>query len=480
MVPVHSFRDPTGSCWLLNQTVVRVVAPEHARELDAFLQSPIARRWMEERRLVASRKLGTATEREAVRTLHNAPAYQEALTGEHLYEHERIYFPAYPCEWPPEMLHAAAELTLALALEARPEGYGLKDATPYNVLFSGPQPVFIDLPSFERRVPADPTWKPYAQFVRTFLLPLLANRQWGMPLADVFGAHRDGLEPESVYRWCHPLQRLLPPFLGLVSLPAWLSVRKESEQMYRDHLLANSEKAQFVLEMALHRLRRALARVQPRRGKASTWSDYMETHSYSEPSFGAKESFVREALSEARPRHVLDVGANTGHFSEIAAGAGAAVVAIDSDPGCVGNIWQRAREKTLNILPLVVDFARPTPALGWRNRECPSFLERAQGRFDCVLMLAVLHHLLVTERVPLDEVLALASELTTGYLLIEFVAPQDAMFRRLARGRDHLHAGLDVHQFEHACRRHFDVLRSIRLGESHRWLYWLRKTGTPT
>jgi hypothetical protein len=28
------------------------------------------------------------------------------------------------------------------------EGFGLKDATPYNVLFRGAQPVFVDLLSF--------------------------------------------------------------------------------------------------------------------------------------------------------------------------------------------------------------------------------------------------------------------------------------------------------------------------------------------
>ena len=180
-------------------------------------------------------------------------------------------------------------------------------------------------------------------------------------------------------------------------------------------------------------------------------------------------------MTSIRPRRALDVGANTGHFSALAAGIGASVLAIDTDARCVGAIWEKARAAKLDILPLVVDFSRPTPPLGWRNRECASFLDRARGKFDCVLMLAVLHHLLVTERVPLDEVIRLAAELTTAHLVIEWVGPQDAMFRRIARGRDHLHAGLDVTVFEQACRPHFEVVRSVRLGESHRWMYWLRK-----
>ncbi len=62
----------------------------------------------------------------------------------------------------------------------------------------------------------------------------------------------------------------------------------------------------------------------------------------------------------------------------------------------------------LDVLPLVVDLTRPTPAVGWRNQECASFLDRARGGFDLVLMLAVVHHMLVTERIPLEDLLAVA------------------------------------------------------------------------
>ena len=47
------------------------------------------------------------------------------------------------------MLHAAGALTLELAQGALEEGFGLKDATPYNVLFRGSRPVFVDVLSFE-------------------------------------------------------------------------------------------------------------------------------------------------------------------------------------------------------------------------------------------------------------------------------------------------------------------------------------------
>jgi hypothetical protein len=90
-------------------------------------------------------------------------------------------------------------------------------------------------------------------------------------------------------------------------------------------------------------------------------------------------------------------------------------------------------------------------------------------------MLAVIHHMLITERVPLDEIIGLAAELTTDILIIEFVSPEDSMFRRLTRGREELHSNLTPAVFEEACRRHFDIVRSQHVEGSTRRLYILRK-----
>ena len=130
------------------------------------------------------------------------------IQSSHVVEHQRVEFPSFAYEWCPEMLHEAGRLTIQIALDLLPEGIGLKDGTPYNVLFQGPNPVFIDVLSFERRDQHDPMWLPYAQFVRTFLLPLLANKHYGVQLSEIFTTRRDGLEHEDVYRWTGPLQRL--------------------------------------------------------------------------------------------------------------------------------------------------------------------------------------------------------------------------------------------------------------------------------
>ncbi len=473
-----SFRDPAGSLVALQGRILRVLNAAGAADLATFLASKASRRLIESGRVVGTELLNAVRTRQLLAD----PAFARLYEGAHgaaVVEHERIWFPSYPYEWPPEMLHASGQLTLGLARELLADGFGLKDGTPYNVLFRGPEPVFIDVLSFERRDRDDPVWLPYAQFVRTFLLPLAASGRFGLSMEQLLAARRDGLEPEEVYRWLGPLERLRPPFLGLVSMPTWLARGHDAgdASIYRRRRSGNPEKARFILRSLLGRLERALARVEPSAGRASAWSSYMASNNnYSAGQFAAKEAFVRQALERFRPRRVLDAGANTGHFSALAARAGASVVAIDYDPVALGQLWRSARAERLDILPLAVDLTRPSPGTGWRNRECSSFLDRARGAFDAVLMLALIHHMLVSERIPLAEILDLAAELTTGIAVIEFIGPEDSMFRRLVRGREELHASLTPEGFETACRRRFEILLSERHEGAQRWLYLLRKT----
>ncbi len=408
--------------------------------------------------------------------LHD-PEFAAAVAGRAIgtvFEHERIDFASFPSEWSAEMLYAAGELTLELALQALKSGYNLKDATPSNILFRGTEPVFVDVLSFEPRVPGESMWKPYAQFVRAFLLPLLANKYWGTTLAEVFTTHRDGFEPQDIYSRCSFFQKLRPPFLTLVTVPTLLA-RKGEAAAVTNVRANNDEKSLFILESLLKRLRSTLRSLKPIASRRAGWSSYMDTHSYDQQAFAAKEAFVRNVLGEFKPAKVLDIGANTGHFSRIAATLGAEVVAIDADATCVAESFQRAGAENLNVLALVVDIARPTPALGWRNSESASFMDRAVGRFDAVLMLAVVHHLLVTERVPLREIINLAADLTTSFVVLEFVPLSDPMFQRLLRGRDALHAGFCQKLFEEACGQRFEVIRAADVPGTERRLYLLKK-----
>lgn len=473
---IASFRDPAGRLLVVDGRIIRIINKPAASDLQAFLKSKALTGFLNTGKVVRTDFLEAA----AIESLSAKESVMSLLddVGESVFvEHERIPFVSFPYEWAPEMLYAAAELTLDLAEGVLPESIGLKDATPYNVLYRGPKPVFIDLLSFERRDPGDQTWLPLAQFSRTFLLPLLVNKHFGVRLDQIFMPNRDGLDAEEVVRLCGPFQKMRPPFFTLVTLPARLSRQPlaEDTSIYRKHMTSNPEKAKFILGRVLKGLRRKLQSVRPVSDQSSTWSDYMDQNKYTEDYFPIKQQFVESVLAETKPGRVLDVGCNTGHFSAMAARAGASVVSIDYDPVVVGKVWSRAAAENMDILPLVVNLARPTPSLGWRNLENPSFLERARGQFNGILMLAVIHHMLVSERIPLPEIMRLAAELTTDWLVIEYVGPQDAMFRRIARGRDYLHESLTPEYFENVSRQYFEITRVQKLGDTHRQIYMMRR-----
>jgi SAM-dependent methyltransferase len=416
-----TFRDPAGRLYRDGDRILREIYPQSAKTVLEWLRSPLARRWMEQRRMAPTTILAS----EAGHPL--------------LLEHERIFFPSYPWEWTPGQWIEAATLTLDLCEEALEEGYILKDATPLNILFSGPRAIFVDVLSFERRDPQSPLWMAYGQFVRTFLLPLAAFVHLGWPLTAA-QQRRDGYEPADLAPFLSFSRRWRRPFRSMVTLP--LLLEKSSSAKARP-LKVSEEVSAFAVRRLLRSTRGLLGSLVPSR-RASRWSRYTETANHYESSdHAAKQAFVRKTLGAIQPKRVLDVGANTGVYARLAAECGADVVAWDTDAQATEIHWQAARGAGLPILPLVADFARPTPAVGWQNRESAGLLERARGQFDCVMMLGILHHLLVADQIPLAAILEQLREITTRWAILEWIPREDSQFDGLCRGRQELYNHLN-------------------------------------
>lgn len=477
MINNLSLRDPDGFLIEYNGRLFRLVLKEKAQQLLEFLKTPPVQTAIEKGEIVPSLRLCEDENDDILihlSTYIEGPGNKSDVT---ILEHERIPFISYPSEWPVEMLHCAAELTIKLAVIFLDGHMSIKDATPYNILFRGPDPVFVDILSFEKRNPLDPLWRPYGQFMRMFVLPLLADQRLGLPSHKMLSFRHDGLEPEDILQLIGPLKRFQPTYFNRVTLPAWFakSGKATDPKSYKSAIANCSNKADFILRSHFKRLQRDLDVFAPMTKRSSHWSDYDKVNSYDLDDTAVKESFVRDALSAIQAKNVLDIGCNTGNYSKIAAQSGASVIAIDTDPVVVGRLWSTARENRLSVLPLVVDFSNPTPAMGWRNKEQLSFLERATGAFDSVLMLAVLHHLLVSAQIPLKEIIRLVAEITTNQLIIEYIPPDDPMFRRISRGRDHLFARYTVDYFEQVCGIHFDIIAKHSFSRNGRKLYSMRK-----
>ncbi|MGD0890378.1 MAG: class I SAM-dependent methyltransferase [Terracidiphilus sp.] len=458
-----TFRDPAGQLQLTSTHALRRIYPAAVDEAHAFLASPLRK---------ALERSGDLIPTEIVQ-----PGADSATPGGGLWLRHPLVDPiSYPWEWTTGQWRAAAELTLRLAGHAIRAGWTLKDATPLNILFKGGRPVLVDVLSFEKRDPHSSVWLAYGQFVRTFLLPLVAEKLLSWPLqATLFS--RDGYEPRTIYNALGPLQRLNPDLLDVVTLA---TVFEESGGKGSK---AKPQKKPTTTdpELAAHILAKRIARLSKQIGRAarsettSRWSGYQQAAAHYRPAdTEEKKRFVAAVLERCHPARVLDIGANTGTYSLLAAEAGAEVVALDSDTGAIEALWRTASEQSKPITALVANIARPTPAAGWRNREQLSLLDRLTGKFDLVLMLAVIHHLILREQLPLPHIADLCASLTRRWLVLEWVPPSDPMYQEWLRGRDDLYGNLSEDDLTLAFAPFFRVVDRMELG-NRRVLFLLER-----
>ena len=331
--------------------------------------------------------------------------------------HPRIEPISYPFEWSPAMLKAAALHTIDLAVELAEHDLTLQDATPYNIVFDCSRSVFVDFTSI-LPVSGDFLWKPYDQFLRFFYLPLLlyslgAYRLSRMALYNYY----TGIEYSDV-RQLLPLKMRLRNFLTL-DLPYYVEkvypgIQKLPLSRYMDR---NMRKRFFL------KLRTKVERIEIR-GGTNTWSGYYDKTDISE-----KYRVTQQVLRAVKPVRVLDIGANTGQLSFLAAEEGAIVAAADNSWECTDIIFREAVKRKARVLPLCMDVLVPTPSFGWNLCQYSDFFSRFKS--DFVIMGAILHHLVLKQWQDFDRVADFADKITERYLLIEFVEGEDEMCKKL-------------------------------------------------
>ena len=385
---------------------------------------------------------------------------------------EPIEFLSYPYEWTFGELREAALLTLDIQLEAMAAGWTLKDASAYNIQFRDARPIHIDSTSFEPLEEGSP-WIAYRQFCEQFLAPLALAARRDVRLIDLLRLGTDGIPLDLASRM---LPRRTWLDFGLVS-HVHLHARAQTRHARNDDEGRSARQVRLSrarLEGLIQNLRSTVARLdwQPR---GTEWADYAENTSYAEPAAADKDRLVDAWLREIPGARVWDLGANTGRFSRIAAEAGKRVVALDIDPAAAERHFRAIREAgRSDILPLVVDIANPSPAIGWGGRERRSLLDRANA--DAILALALVHHLAITRNVPLPMVFDLFADLAE-WAIVEFVPKEDPMVRRLLATRRDVFPRYDLDWFRDAAATRFEIVREAPLADSTRVLCLLRRRG---
>src|SRR5207248_3355832 len=135
------------------------------------------------------------------------------------------------------------------------------------------------------------------------------------------------------------------------------------------------------------------------------WSNYYDGSLlpfFASDDWTPKHSSVDRVLSDLRPPSLLDIGSNRGWYAQLAALRGSRVVAFDADEPCVTQLYQDSKERSLPILPLIMDFKNPSPGYGVCNQWLAPATERL--RCDMVLGLALVHHLAFKQQLNFEQI----------------------------------------------------------------------------
>jgi SAM-dependent methyltransferase len=459
-----SYRDSGARIFYDGPQVLRALDEEALADWSALSSSGLWARFHQEGRLV-----GTELVPGAAHDLVGGDSKYVAVL-----RHERIPFVSYPYEWAPAMLRQAALLQLELLDQGLEEGLLLKDGSPYNVQWRGSLPVFIDVGSFERLREGEP-WAGYRQFCMLFLYPLLLQVHKGVRFQPWLRGALEGIEPEEMRRLLSLRDRLRRGVLTHVVLHSRLSRRYGDSSGSVKRELREAGFRKELIQANARRLRKLVGRLSWRPGR-SEWSEYRECGHYSDDEVALKDDFVEQAAGTRRWRLVWDLGCNDGRHARIASAHADYVVAMDADSVPVERLFlELESEGNRKILPLVIDLADPSPAVGWRGNERSPLADR--GTPDLVLCLALVHHLSLRRNVPLAECVAWLRSLG-GALVVEFPTREDPMAERLLSATAaHVHADYNTDEFERRLGEAFTIERREPLPGGTRILYFAQPRG---
>jgi predicted nicotinamide N-methyase len=456
-----SFRDPSGFLFkrdgVLYRQVNQVYAEEYTRLMDSGLYA----------KLVKAGLLVAHTEADPSDSAKAGQAFKpsDADLAFKVIRPEPVPFISYPYEWSFGQLKDAALATLSIQKRALKLGMSLKDASAYNIQFLRGKPTLIDTLSFESYKEGEP-WVAYRQFCQHFLAPLALMTHRDVRLNQLLRVHIDGIPLDLA-------STLLPAKtrwnLGLAShLHLHASAQKRYAGVDVTEVRGKRKMSKEAL-LALIESLQATVRKLEWKPAGTEWADYYTANNYTDAAFEHKKVLVRDWLSRIEAKTVWDLGANTGVFARVAAETGTYVIASDIDPAAVEVNYRMVKEKKEeNLLPLVLDLTNPSPAIGWNTAERDSFLQR--GPADVTLALALVHHLAISNNVPLGRVAEFLAE-CGKWLIIEFVPKSDSQVQKLLRSRLDIFNEYTQSGFEKAFGERYSIVESSGVRDSERWLY---------
>ncbi|MBK22834.1 MAG: hypothetical protein CME70_02420 [Halobacteriovorax sp.] len=438
-----SFKDPSGRVFYLDGEVYRSADSETIKTLKEFFVSNSFEK-------IKSYLIET-------KFVSNPEGDGEVLW------HKKVSHFSYCYEWTPEQLKDAALATIEIQLALLEDGYTLKDATPFNICFISGQPKFIDLPSI-CKMEEGSAWSAFTEYLENFVYPLMAFEYLKIPVNKFTMSEMGKINMEEASALFQKFSFLKPGVLKYIRIPNYFRNKAQKDETVNT-VDKQTKVPKSVIVNNCRGLKDFVSGLKLN-FNSTHWVSYKETRTYSSDDKNQKAEFIRGYLKDANFKTGLDIGANTGEYSKLLSEFCKDVVAVEYDQQCCDRIYQMTKEEKLPILPIQMNFSSPTPAMGWANVERKSFMERFESS-DIVLALAVIHHLRITNNVPLDLVIKSFARLGKR-MVIEWVPETDVMVKKLLERRENTYTDYTEEGFQNALKTYFKIEEVVELSQGRK------------
>lgn len=310
-----------------------------------------------------------------------------------LLEHRRVPFVITPSEWSAEMFYEAGKLILRIQRIITEHGYTLYDPHPWNVLFDGPRPVYIDIGSIRPADPEDYTWVNFDTVEQSVLHSLrILNAGQGRAFRGLFRDYNHfptrweiealagppGLERRLRNLARKVLQRLeyrrrkliarkvvqtggtlgstvpdLPPPESLEKVPRRLHFLKRMARWFDQQKPPQHEGLNAEVEP------------DPPIDRPDQWTGW--------------EPLIAEWIDKLGPGSAVEIGEADGWYARLAASRGADALFLEEDEERANAHYLQVKNAGSSAVPVVASARYPTPGYGVQNKELPAATSRLRG-----------------------------------------------------------------------------------------------------
>ncbi len=383
--------------------------------------------------------------------------------GVNVLRHEK-HLISYPFEWTANMYKNAVLFHLNLFLKLDKHELTLKDALPNNIVFDYCKPIFVDFLSLIKKSSlggeswlmkgkynTEPRFTVFdVMFIPFMLVPFMAMAEKKYYLArrmlsdQACNCGGDSPHWKDVYSgslleyglWSkaiilHLIKKILMKHSDLPVFP------RQTTRISR--LLSLTKKTNFINYCSqLIQFVDSVDVTPPKSGYLSYYDDKGEKFDLSDQAcWQNKQKAIAKIIDSEKPGTMLDIGANTGWFSILAAWRGIKVISTDVDESSIDTLYTYSKKHQLQILTLLISFNDMTRKIfgidcgdskySDRNfNATPLYLPATERlKSDMVLCLGLLHHLVLGDGISISNIFIVLSELTRKTLIIEYIDLED-------------------------------------------------------